>query len=97
MDICDIRSNMGHVNIKGKIVNFNRWMIVIDDKSGRTFVRYKRSRRTGEEWQKMLEQIKIGNLVSVQDCCSVNYSGILQLKLSPKGRITALQLENMER
>jgi len=96
MDISDIHRNMEHVNIEGEIVNFNRWMIVIDDKSGRIFVRHNRSRRTEEEWQKMLEQIKIGNLVSIQDCYSVNYSGIIQLKLSPKGRITLLQLENME-
>jgi hypothetical protein len=97
VNIGDIRNNMGSVNIEGKIVNFNRWMIAIDDKSGQTFVRYNRGGRTREEWQKMLEQIKIGNLVSIQGCYSVNYSGIIQLKLTPTGRITLLQLEDMER
>lgn len=91
MDICDIRSNMEHVNIEGKIVNFNRWMIVIDDKSGRTFVRYNRRGKTREEWRKVLEQLKIGSYVSVQDCYSVNYSGIIQLKLTPNGQITKHQ------
>lgn len=90
MNICDIRNNMEHLDIKGKIIDYNRWMIVLDDKSGRTFIRYKRRGKTREEWQKMLEQIKIGNNVSIQDCYSVNYSGILQLKMSPKGRITML-------
>ena len=97
MNISDIRNNMGNVNIEGKIVNFNRWMIAIDDKSGRTFVRYNRRGRTREDWQKMLGQIKIGSHVSIQDCFSVSYSGIIQLKIAPKGRITTLQLEDVER
>jgi len=87
---------MEHVNIEGTIVNFNKWMIVVDDNSGRAFVRYNRRGRTREAWQKMLGQIKIGNRVSIRDCYSVSYSGILQLKISPKGQITVLQLEDME-
>ena len=97
MDISEIRDNMEHVTIEGMIINFDRHVIVIDDKSGRTFVRYNRRGRMREAWQKMLEQIKIGNRIRVQDCYSVNYSGILQLKMNSKSFITTLQVASVER
>ena len=80
MRIADIENGMRHVNIEGKIVNMDGYMLVVDDDSGRTFVRY--SRRNLEN------QIEKGSHVKIHDCLVVNYSGILQLKMHPKGRIT---------
>ena len=80
MRIADIEKGMRHVNIEGKIINMDGYMLVVDDESGRTFVRY--SRRNLEN------QIEKGNYVKIHDCQAVNYSGILQLKMQPKGRIT---------
>jgi len=79
MRIADIQNGMRHVNIEGKVVNMNNYMLVIEDDSGRTFVRY--SRRNLEE------QIETGNHVRIYDCEAVCYSGILQLKMRPSGRI----------
>jgi len=79
MRIADIENGMRHVNIEGKIVNMDSYMLVIDDESGRTFVRY--SRRNLEN------PIKTGNYVKIYGCQAVRYSGILQLKMQPKGRI----------
>jgi len=80
MRIVDIENGMRHVNIEGKIVNMDRYMLVVDDESGRTFVRYSR---------KNLEtRIETGNYVKIRDCQAVTYSGILQLKMQPKGRIS---------
>lgn len=79
MRIADIEKGMRHVNIEGKIVNMNGYMLVVDDESGRTFVRY--SRRNLEK------QIETGNHVRIYNCQAVNYSGILQLRVQPSGRI----------
>jgi len=79
MRIADIENGMRHVNIEGKIVNMNGYMLVVDDESGRTFVRY--SRRNLEN------QIETGNHVRIHDCQAVCYSGILQLRMQPGGRI----------
>ena len=80
MRIADIQKGIRHVNIEGKIVNMDGYMLVVDDESGRTFVRY--SRRNLEN------EIEKGSHVRIHDCIAVNYSGILQLKMQPKGRIT---------
>jgi len=79
MRIGDIENGMRHVNIEGKIVNMNCYMLVVDDESGRTFVRY--SRRNLEN------PVEIGNHVKIYNCQAVNYSGILQLRMERKGRI----------
>lgn len=79
MRIADIENGMRHVNIEGKIVNMNGYMLVVDDESGRTFVRY--SRRNLEK------QIEKGNRVRIYNCQAVSYSGILQLRIQPNGHI----------
>jgi RNase P/RNase MRP subunit p29 len=79
MRIADIENGMRHVNIEGKIVNMNGYMLVVDDESGRTFVRY--SRRNLEK------QIEKGNRVRISNCQAVSYSGILQLRIQPNGHI----------
>lgn len=79
MRIADIENGMRHVNIEGTIVNMNSYMLVVDDESGRMFVRY--SRRNLEN------QVRTGNRVRIHDCQAICYSGILQLKMQPKGRI----------
>ncbi len=81
MRIADLENGMRHVNIEGKIVDMNSYMLVVDDESGRTFVRY--SRRNLEN------QIETGNRVRIYDCQTVTYSGILQLKMQPNGRIAS--------
>jgi len=79
MRIANIENGMRHVNIEGKIVNMNGYMLVVDDESGRTFVRY--SRRNLED------QIETGNHVRIYNGQVVCYSGILQLRMQPNGRI----------
>jgi RNase P/RNase MRP subunit p29 len=79
MRIADIENGMRHVNIEGKIVNMNGYMLVVDDESGRMFVRY--SRRNLEK------QIEKGNRVRISNCQAVSYSGILQLRIQPNGHI----------
>ncbi len=79
MRIADIQNGMRHVNIEGKVVNMNNYMLVIEDDSGRTFVRYSP--------KNLEEQIETGNHVRISDCEAVCYSGILQLKMRSSGRI----------
>jgi len=79
MRIGDIENRMRHVNIEGKIVDMNNYMLVVDDESGRIFVRY--------SWRNLKNPVKIGNHVKIYDCQAVNYSGILQLRMEHKGRI----------
>ncbi|MCJ7504951.1 hypothetical protein MUP05_00550 [Candidatus Bathyarchaeota archaeon] len=79
MRIADIENGMRHVNIEGKIVNMNGYMLVVDDESGRMFVRY--SQRNLEK------QIEKGNRVRISNCQAVSYSGILQLRIQPNGHI----------
>jgi len=83
MTIGDIEKEMRHVSIEGKIVNMDRYMLVVDDESGRTFVRYSR--------RNLKNQVETGNRVRIYDCQAVNYSGILQLRMGPKGHIDLQQ------
>jgi hypothetical protein len=61
----------------------NPFMIVLEDETGRTFVRY----RT----RNVIDPISIGDYVDVQNCTVVNYSGILQVRVEPSGRITPIK------
>jgi len=79
MRISDIENGMRNVCLEGKIVNMNGYMLVVDDESGRIFVRY--SRRNLES------QIEKGNIVKIHNCRAVNFSGILQLRMSHNGHI----------
>jgi len=80
MKISDIQNGMRNVCVEGKIVNMNNFMLVVDDDSGRIFVRY--SHRNLER------QVEKGNAVKICNCQAVNYSGILQLRTGHKGQIT---------
>ena len=82
MRISDIHTGMRNVSLEGKIVNMNNYMLVVDDESGRIFVRYR--------YRNLENQIEKGNIVKISNCQAVNYSGILQLKMGRKGNI-ALQ------
>ena len=82
MRINDMSVGMRKVNLQGKIADMNGFMIVLDDGSGRTFVRYR---------EKDLDsKIKTGDRIQVQKCRVVNYSGILQVRLERGGRIINL-------
>jgi len=80
--ISDINVGMRKVNLQGKIMDMNGFMIVLDDGSGRTFVRYRAKDVDGE--------IQTGDRIQVQNCRVVNYSGILQVRLERDGRIVNL-------
>ncbi len=79
MKISEIQSGMRKVCVEGKIVNMNNYMLVVDDESGRIFVRYSR--------RNLDSQIEKGSSVKIFDCQAVNYSGILQLRTGNKGHI----------
>ncbi len=81
---------MENVDIEGKIVDKNNFMILISDKTGQIFVRYWRNFRPKEEWQKLLSNLKIGNKVKITNIDVANYVGILQLKLSRKGQVALI-------
>ena len=72
MDIKDIDKSTGDVNIEGKIASMNDWMLSINDKTGQTFVRYSRSYRPNDNWQKLLSNLKVGNTVRITNCEVVN-------------------------
>lgn len=91
VNISEIRLNMGNVDIKGKIVNMNNFMLAIDDETGQIFVRYSKNFRSADAWQKLLANLKIGNTVKITNCEVVNYHGILQLKLTRKGEVIPLK------
>lgn len=91
MNISEIRPGMGNVDIEGKIVGMNEFMLAVNDKTGQTFVRYSRSYRSEDEWRKLQANLKIGNYVKITNCEVVNYHGILQLKLTRKGQIILLK------
>lgn len=78
--IDDIANGMKHVNIEGRIVNMNGYMLVVDDDSGRAFVRY--SRRNLET------EVTKGSHVKIRGCRAVVYSGILELKMNSNGYIS---------
>jgi RNase P/RNase MRP subunit p29 len=79
MKISDIQTGMKRVSVEGKIVNMNGYMLVVDDESGRIFVRYSH--------RNVASEIKKGSTVKIHDCQAVSYSGILQLKTGHKGHI----------
>ncbi len=80
MKIEDIRNGTRNIHIEGKIVDMNQFMLVIEDESGRTFVRY--------NYRNLAQPIKKGDYVKIDNGQAVNYSGILQLKLPRNGSIT---------
>jgi len=79
MRISDIENGMRNVCLEGRIVNMNNYMLVVDDESGRIFVRYSQ--------RNLDSQIEKGNIVKIYSCQAVNYSGILQLRMGHKGHI----------
>jgi RNase P/RNase MRP subunit p29 len=80
MKIAEIQNGMKKINIEGKVVNMNEFMLVLDDGSGSTFVRYNS--------RNLAQPIRKGDRVSVKNGEVVNYSGILQVKLSRSSLIT---------
>lgn len=58
----------------------NQFMLVLDDETGRTFVRY--------NYRNLAQPVQKGDYVKVDNGVAVNYSGILQLKLPRNGSIT---------
>ncbi len=84
MRIEDIRNGMRNIHIEGKIVDMNQFMLVLDDETGRTFVRY--------NYRNLAKPVQKGDYVKVDNGVAVNYSGILQLKLPRNGSITPTQL-----
>jgi len=87
MRIGDIAVGMRKVTLQGKIVDMNGFMIVLDDGSGRTFVRYRAKDLDNE--------IKTGDRIQVQNGRVVNYSGILQIRLERGGRIVNLSRHSL--
>jgi len=83
MNICEIQNGMKKINIEGRIVNMNEFMLVLDDGSGSTFVRY--------NMRNLAQPVRKGDHVSVKSGDVVNYSGILQVKLSRGSSITLVQ------
>jgi RNase P/RNase MRP subunit p29 len=84
--IDEIRNGMRNIHIEGKIVDMNQFMLVVDDESGRTFVRY--------NYRNLAKPIQKGDYVRIDNGEAVNYSGILQLKLPRNGSITLTNLDN---
>jgi hypothetical protein len=90
VNICEICPGMKNTNIEGKIVDMNKFMLLVSDKTGQIFVRYWRNFRPNEEWQNLLSKLKIGNKVRITNCDAVNLQGILQLKLTRKGEVALI-------
>lgn len=82
--IDEIRNGMRNIHIEGKIVDMNQFMLVVDDESGRTFVRY--------NYRNLPKPIQKGDYVRIDNGEAVNYSGILQIKLPRNGSITHTNL-----
>jgi RNase P/RNase MRP subunit p29 len=81
--IDEIRNGMRNIHIEGKIVDMNQFMLVLDDETGRTFVRY--------NYRNLVKPVQKGDYVKIDNGQAVNYSGILQLKLPRNGVITPFQ------
>jgi RNase P/RNase MRP subunit p29 len=79
----EIRNGMRNIHIEGKIVDMNQFMLVLDDETGRTFVRY--------NYRNLAKPVQKGDYVKIDNGQAVNYSGILQLKLPRNGSITPTQ------
>ena len=82
LKIKDISDGVRNVSIQGKIVDMNAFMILLDDGSGKIFVRY-RSRD-------LADPLAIGDRIRVQKCRARIYSGILEIRLERSGRIIKL-------
>ncbi len=83
MRIEDIHNGMRNIHIEGKIVDMNQFMLVLDDETGRTFVRY--------NYRNLAKPAQKGYYVKIDSGQAVNYFGILQLKLPRNGSITPTQ------
>jgi ssDNA-binding replication factor A large subunit len=79
----EIRNGMRNVHIEGKIIDMNQFMLVVEDETGKTFVRY--------NYRNLAKPVQKGDYVKIDNAEAVNYSGILQLKLSRSGSITPSQ------
>ncbi len=79
--IDDIDAGMRNVSIEGKVVNMNPWMLVIEDESGQTFVRYRQ--------RNLKTPVVIGDTVKIKNARAVEWSGVLQLKLDANGEVSA--------
>jgi len=77
---------MRNIHLEGKIVDMNQFMLVIDDETGRTFVRY--------NYRNLAKPVQKGDYVRVDNGEAVNYSGILQVKLPRNGSITPTRLDS---
>lgn len=77
--ISDVTEGMKNVQIAGKILNMNTFMLVIDDGSGQIFVRYNQRHITNP--------LNKGDYVTVQNCKVVKYSGILQTTMQRNGQV----------
>jgi RNase P/RNase MRP subunit p29 len=80
--IKDISDGIRNVSIQGKIVDMNAFMILLDDETGKIFVRY-RSRD-------LADTLAIGDRIRVQKCRGRIYAGILEIRLERSGRIIKL-------
>jgi hypothetical protein len=80
MRIDEIRNGMRNIHIEGKIADMNQFMLVVEDETGKTFVRY--------NYRHLVKPIQKGDYVKIDNCEAVNYSGILQLKLPRNGSIS---------
>ncbi len=78
----NLDSGMRNVAIEGKVVNMNPWMLVIEDESGQAFVRYRQ--------RNLKTPVVIGDRVKIKNARTVNWSGILQLKLDSNGEVAAV-------
>jgi len=90
MNICEIRPGMENVNIKGNIVDKNSFMMLIRDKTGQIFFRYRKKFMPRVKWQKLRYDLEIGNKVKITNCDAVNWQGILQLKLADQGNVALI-------
>jgi len=78
---------MEKVDIEGNIVDKNTFMMLIRDKTGQIFFRYRKKFMPREEWEKLRYDLEIGDNVKITNCDAVNWQGILQLKLANQGNV----------
>ncbi len=90
MNICEIRLGMENVDIEGKIVDKNSFMMLIRDKTGQIFFRYRKKFTPRVQWQKIRYGLEIGNKVKITNVDAVNYGGIFQLTLTRKGQVALI-------
>ncbi len=90
MNICEIRLGMENVDIEGNIVDKNSFMMLIKDKTGQIFVRYRTKFMPRVKWQKIHYDLEIGNKVKITNADAVKYGGIFQLTLTRKGQVALI-------